>query len=1106
MNDAVTGRLAPCQLGRMVLRFAVCCLAIAAYSHATLAQLSPLHSSGRNIVNASGEIVILKGMNLGGFMVMEPWMSPDDAGGLPDTYSIIKELDSRFGVAEEQTLIKDYQQGWTSAQDFVNLKNAGINVIRVPVWWGNFWPIANVSESSWRSDAFTELDSVVSQAAAQGIYTIIDMHGLVGGQTDSDDTGEQNVMAYWTNSNDQTLSAYMWTQIAAHYNGNPNVAGYDLINEPTIGGANEPSNAQVIAAYVSLYKTVRAADSSHIVIIEACFGSSTLSALPSPASEGWTNVVYSSHEYQFNANSAKVEAGSVARVNDFINHASYNVPDFIGEWNDQGNGAATTQFSYDDYTNNGMSSAMWSYKAAKALNPNGWGMYDPSFFPPTPNVSTDSTATIASDWAQWATTNSFVLNAANGFTENVVEAPYGGTPVAIPGTVLAENYDKGGQGVGYTAISVNGTNTIVVNGTDNGYRPDGVDLETTSAPGGGNDIGWTAAGQWFRYTVNVATAGTYTITFEVASPNGVTDGFHLVDSVGTNLTGSVDVPATGGVQTWTTVTATVTLPAGQQVLTWLQDNGGFNFYSAAFSPNSCAVPSAPSGLSATAISDSQINLSWTASTAGTGCTITYSVFRSTTNGFIPSSSNQIASGVTATTYSDTALTPSTTYYYVLEAADAAGTSVESNQASAATQSGGGGGTQLIAINAGGPAVSPFVADEDFTGGGTIDHANIINTSKVTNPAPAAVYQSARVAATAGAGTTFSYTIGGFTTGSSQLVRLHFAETFHTTAGSRVFNASINGTQVLTNFDIFATAGGENIANIQQFTEPANSSGQYVLTFTSVTDKALISGIEIDSIGSCSAPTAPSGLGATATSSSQINLSWTASSSSCSVTYNVFRSTTNGFTPSSSNQIATGVSTTTFSDTGLAASTTYYYLVEGTNSGGTSAASNQANATTSASSGSCTSICIDSGSTTAVSPFVADEDFTGGGTINHANTINTSKVTNPAPAAVYQTARVTTTVGAGTTFSYTIGGFAANSSHIVRLHFAETFHTTAGSRVFNVSINGTQVLTNFDIFATAGGENIANIQQFTENANASGQYVLTFTSDTDKALISGIEID
>src|SRR5271167_1273327 len=83
---------------------------------------------------------------------------------------------------------------------------------------------------------------------------------------------------------------------------------------------------------------------------------------------------------------------------------------------------------------------------------------------------------------------------------------------------------------------------------------------------------------------------------------------------------------------------------------------------------------------------------------------------------------------------------------------------------------------LLQINAGGPAVSPFVADEDFTGGGTISHANTINTSKVTNPAPAAVYQTAHVTSAQGAGTTFSYTLPGFTAGSSNMVRLHFCET------------------------------------------------------------------------------------------------------------------------------------------------------------------------------------------------------------------------------------------------------------------------------------------------------------------------------------------
>lgn len=154
------------------------------------------------------------------------------------------------------------------------------------------------------------------------------------------------------------------------------------------------------------------------------------------------------------------------------------------------------------------------------------------------------------------------------FTGSGGEGPYGGTAAAIPGTVQAENYDTGGSGVGYHVTSTNGT--------ANSYRSDGIDLEATTDAGGGYNLGWTATGQWFRYTVNVASAGTYTVTFRVAAINAVTDALHIANSSGTNLTGSVNVPATGGWQAWTNVTATVTLPAGQQVLTLDQDNGGWN--------------------------------------------------------------------------------------------------------------------------------------------------------------------------------------------------------------------------------------------------------------------------------------------------------------------------------------------------------------------------------------------------------------------------------------------------------------------------------------------------------------------------------------------------
>jgi len=209
-------------------------------------------------------------------------------------------------------------------------------------------------------------------------------------------------------------------------------------------------------------------------------------------------------------------------------------------------------------------------------------------------------------WQNWTTVTATVTLAAGpqtltlnqdnpGWNINYVtfaataEAPYGSTPTAIPGKVSASNYDTGGQSVGYNVTSTNGTG--------NGYRNDGIDLEATSDTGGGYDLGWTTGGQWFRYTVNVTMAGAYTVSFRVAAESAVTDAFHLSNAAGTNLSGSVSVPDTGGWQDWTTITAIVTLPAGQQTLTLNQDNAGWNINYATFS----ASPEAPFGGTAPAI-------------------------------------------------------------------------------------------------------------------------------------------------------------------------------------------------------------------------------------------------------------------------------------------------------------------------------------------------------------------------------------------------------------------------------------------------------------------------------------------------------------------------
>jgi hypothetical protein len=148
------------------------------------------------------------------------------------------------------------------------------------------------------------------------------------------------------------------------------------------------------------------------------------------------------------------------------------------------------------------------------------------------------------------------------------------------------------------------------------------------------------------------------------------------------------------------------------------------------------------------------------------------------------------------------------------------------------------GASNVDINSGGAAVSPFVADTDYSGGGTYAVSHTISTTGVTNPAPAAVYQDAREG-------TFTYTVPGFTAGSTHTVRLHFAELYFSAAGQREFNVAINGTPVLTNFDIVATAGGQYEANIQQFTATANSSGQIVISLSNgAVNQPEMSGIEI----------------------------------------------------------------------------------------------------------------------------------------------------------------------------------------------------------------------------------------------------------------------
>ncbi len=161
--------------------------------------------------------------------------------------------------------------------------------------------------------------------------------------------------------------------------------------------------------------------------------------------------------------------------------------------------------------------------------------------------------------------------------------PYSGAPAPVPGTIQAENFDNGGEGVAYHDTT---------GGNSGGaYRPTDVDIE--AAPGGGYDVGWVAAGEWLNYTINVASAGTYTVQLRVASPGG--GSLHVGFNHASSVWQAVGVPNTGGWESWTTVSFTVSLGAGVQQMTLMSDSGGYNLDAVTISSGgSTPTPSTPS--------------------------------------------------------------------------------------------------------------------------------------------------------------------------------------------------------------------------------------------------------------------------------------------------------------------------------------------------------------------------------------------------------------------------------------------------------------------------------------------------------------------------------
>jgi len=240
--------------------------------------------------------------------------------------------------------------------------------------------------------------------------------------------------------------------------------------------------------------------------------------------------------------------------------------------------------------------------------------------------------------------------------------------------------------------------------------------------------------------------------------------------------------------------------------------------------------SPPGGLSARA-GFNFVNLTWTPSVGAAS----YNVLRSTASG---GPYSIIASNVTVTAYVDLAISMGVTYYYAITAMASDGTPFGMSSVASATPAI---TVPLYAVNCGGSTVGSFAADGYFTTGIAYDRSSTINTNGVAFAAPMNVYQTERYSDSS---SNVTYVFTNLMAGTNYWIRLHFAEIYFSASGQRLFNVLINGNKVLTNFDIYATAGAANKAVVRQFTLPANASGQLVIVGTNVVQNAQFNGIEV----------------------------------------------------------------------------------------------------------------------------------------------------------------------------------------------------------------------------------------------------------------------
>src|SRR5437016_11262209 len=270
---------------------------------------------GKEIVTADGKPLLLRGINLGNWLLPEGYMFKFKSANSPRLIqTVISEL---VGEDEAQQFWKTYRDNYIARADISFIKQSGFNSVRVPFSYRLF-----ISDSRLEGPGYELLDRVVDWCRRGGLYGILDMHAAPGGQTGDNFDDSFGYPFLFESRESQELTVSLWRKIAARYRDQTAVIGYDLLNEPIAPYFDTASlNPKLEPLYREIVSAIREVDKNHIIFLGGAQWDTNFKVFGAPFDR---KLVYTFHKYWMTVNQNAIQ--------EYLNFRDkYNVPIWMGE-------------------------------------------------------------------------------------------------------------------------------------------------------------------------------------------------------------------------------------------------------------------------------------------------------------------------------------------------------------------------------------------------------------------------------------------------------------------------------------------------------------------------------------------------------------------------------------------------------------------------------------------------------------------------------------------------------------------------------------------------------------------------------------------------------